>query len=151
VAASAIILVSTLVERDGKILMIQEGKNNRGQRGQWNFPAGQVEIGEDLPTAAARETLEETGYHVKIDGIYAIQKKDFGGDWMGATFFFKGSLMDENREPEEPNILKIEWIALNDIANLPLRFPDLADIAKTTIRGEAADLNLLRYLPEVRK
>ena len=36
------LFVSTVVVKDGKLLVIQEGKDNYGQLGTWNFPAGHV-------------------------------------------------------------------------------------------------------------
>jgi ADP-ribose pyrophosphatase YjhB (NUDIX family) len=61
---STILVASTAVIKDGRLLMIKEHKNEAGPT--WNFPSGHVEPGEDLIAAARRETREETGLDVKV-------------------------------------------------------------------------------------
>ena len=56
-----VLTVATIVERDGRFLMVEEETRN-GIR--LNQPAGHLELGETLPAGATRETLEETGWHV---------------------------------------------------------------------------------------
>ena len=60
------LFVSTVVVKDGKLLVVQEGKDNYGQLGTWNFPAGHVELGEGLVEAAVREAKEESGYKLQL-------------------------------------------------------------------------------------
>ena len=55
------VTVATIVERDGRFLVVEEQTRN-GMR--LNQPAGHLEVGESLPAAAIRETLEETGYRI---------------------------------------------------------------------------------------
>jgi ADP-ribose pyrophosphatase len=56
--------VSTVVRRDGAVLLVQRAK--APYRGIWAFPGGAVEYGESLKAAAAREVREETGIEVEI-------------------------------------------------------------------------------------
>lgn len=51
-----------IITRDGAVLLVQR----RVKEGSlsWQFPAGEVESGETLEEAAARETVEETGLTV---------------------------------------------------------------------------------------
>lgn len=48
----------------GDILMICRSDN-----GNWAVPGGAIDLGESLPQAAVRETLEETGVLCEITGI----------------------------------------------------------------------------------
>ena len=51
-----------IITRDGAVLLVQR-KLKEGAL-SWQFPAGEVEPGETLEAAAARETVEETGLSV---------------------------------------------------------------------------------------
>ncbi len=40
--------------------------------GSWTFPGGYVDLGESVPEAAIRETLEETRLDIRLDGLLNI-------------------------------------------------------------------------------
>ncbi len=62
-----IVAVGGLVTNDeGKVLLV------RNPRRGWEFPGGQVEVGESLPQALIREIHEESGVLVKVTGIVGI-------------------------------------------------------------------------------
>ena len=62
-----IIAAAGIVVNDkNEILMI---KNNR--RG-WEFPGGQVEVGENVIDAVKREILEETGIEIEVGELFCI-------------------------------------------------------------------------------
>ncbi|WP_066361230.1 NUDIX hydrolase [Herbidospora mongoliensis] len=48
----------------GDILMIRRSDN-----GNWAVPGGAIDLGESIPQAAVRETLEETGITCRITGL----------------------------------------------------------------------------------
>ena len=51
--------VSVIIESGGRYLLAERGHNPG--KGQFAFPGGRVEPGEDLEQAARRELMEETG------------------------------------------------------------------------------------------
>src|SRR5437899_5286089 len=60
---------NTVVERDGGVLLV---RLNYGPRdGRWALPGGLMENDETPEEAARRETAEETGFEVAIDGLLA--------------------------------------------------------------------------------
>jgi ADP-ribose pyrophosphatase YjhB (NUDIX family) len=61
---SANVVVSN---NSGEILMIRRSDNDN-----WALPGGAMDLGESMPEAAVRETLEETGVRVEITGIVGI-------------------------------------------------------------------------------
>ncbi len=42
------------------------------RQGQWTLPTGFMEWDEDIEETAVRETLEETGLEVRLNGLYAV-------------------------------------------------------------------------------
>ena len=67
---------NTIVEKDGNVLLV---RLNYGPRdGRWALPGGLVEADETVEQAAIRETTEETGYIVGLDGLLAM--------WMRSGF-----------------------------------------------------------------
>jgi 8-oxo-dGTP pyrophosphatase MutT (NUDIX family) len=51
----------------GRVLLLQ--RSGEGDHaGEWAFPGGKLEPGEDVATAVVRETLEETGYRLGTAG-----------------------------------------------------------------------------------
>jgi 8-oxo-dGTP pyrophosphatase MutT (NUDIX family) len=47
----------------GEVLLIHKTDN-----GLWALPGGGIDLGESAPDAAVRETKEETGFDVEVDG-----------------------------------------------------------------------------------
>ncbi len=67
---------NTIVERDDEVLLV---RLNYGPRdGRWALPGGLVEADETTVEAAVRETEEETGFTVELDGLLAT--------WMRPAF-----------------------------------------------------------------
>ncbi len=60
----------TLVARDGKLALVRRGVEPH--LGRWSFPSGFVDRGERVEDAAVRETLEETGLHVRLTGLVGL-------------------------------------------------------------------------------
>lgn len=52
---------AVIVERDGRVLLLQRSPGMEWMPGRWNLPGGHVEAGETSAQAAARELFEETG------------------------------------------------------------------------------------------
>ncbi len=64
------IVAGCVPEWEGRILLCRRAIEPR--RGYWTTPAGFMEIGETLPQAAARETLEEALADVAIGSMLAV-------------------------------------------------------------------------------
>ncbi|HWR80575.1 MAG TPA: NUDIX hydrolase [Pseudomonas sp.] len=63
------VTVATIVENQGRFLMVEEMADDRAV---FNQPAGHLEADESLIQAALRETREETGWEVELTGVIGI-------------------------------------------------------------------------------
>ena len=72
--------VGALVFHEGKLLMVQRGKEPL--RGWWSLPGGAIELGEAAQEALRRELLEETGLVVEpirlVEIFERIQRDETG-------------------------------------------------------------------------
>ena len=65
-----IIHVSTVIAHDVRVLLVREAGPQVG--GKWNLPGGHLDLGEALLDGARRETREETGLAVTMDGLVGV-------------------------------------------------------------------------------
>jgi len=111
------VTVATIVARDGAFLCVEE-ETKRGVR--INQPAGHLEAGETIVAAAARETLEETGYSVEptaLVGIYRWQMPDSPTTFVRFAFVAEVIAHDPARRLDA-GILRACWL---DYATLRVR------------------------------
>ena len=65
-----VLAVKALITRaDGKCLLVRRSRPDRHFAGQWEWPGGKVDPGEDFVTALHREVAEETGLTVELCGF----------------------------------------------------------------------------------
>jgi 8-oxo-dGTP pyrophosphatase MutT (NUDIX family) len=109
------VTVATIVERDGRFLLIEE-ETRYGLR--LNQPAGHVEAGESIVIAAARETLEEAAWRVDptaLVGVYQWESPDSGMAFVRFTFAANPRRHEPNR-PLDTGIVRALWLSYDDIA-----------------------------------
>jgi ADP-ribose pyrophosphatase YjhB (NUDIX family) len=61
---------ATIPEQDGKVLLTR--RSISPGNGLWTFPGGFVDFDETVPAAAIRETREETGLEVALQGLLDV-------------------------------------------------------------------------------
>ena len=61
------VAVGVLAERRGRLLLVK--RNHEPHLGEWSFPSGYIDAGEELEEGAVRETKEETGLDIRIDRL----------------------------------------------------------------------------------
>ena len=108
------VTVAMVVERDGLFLLVEE-ETRAGRK--FNQPAGHLEPAETLPQAAARETLEETGWRVvptALIGVYRWRTADNGATYV--RFSFAGEASEhEVARPLDAGIVRAMWLSYDDI------------------------------------
>jgi len=120
--ASFYVATDALIERNGKYLMIKEGKERC--RGKWNIPGGGVEHGEKAPEAVKREVWEETGLKVEeVEGILGVvDGKSTKDGHPVIVFVFKCSVEKGDPDPEfDEEVIDAEFLSKEEIQEKELR------------------------------
>src|SRR5438874_2122717 len=109
-----------VVVRDGdRFLVVHEARHGR----KWYLPAGRVEPGESLVAAAHRETLEETGVPIVLEGIVKVEHTPSEDGTARCRVFFVARPADRTPPKSVPDdeSLEARWVTLAELALLPLR------------------------------
>lgn len=110
------IYVSTIIESEGKIILVKEAKKQYYEK--WNFPSGHVEENEDIINAAIREVKEETNLDVELNGLISIYNNMYEG-YNSISFIFSSKLKNVNKITFNQNeILEVKGFSINDIKNM---------------------------------
>lgn len=92
-------------------------RNIEPRRGYWTLPAGFLEYGETLVDGAARETREESGASIDIDGIYTVFDVVHAGQ---VHVFYRARLrsldMHPGLETIEQRLFGLDEIPWDDLA-----------------------------------
>jgi 8-oxo-dGTP pyrophosphatase MutT (NUDIX family) len=110
-----VVTVATIVLRDGALLVVEE-ETSSGLR--INQPAGHVEGGESIAAAAVRETLEETGYHVRATALVGVYRwRASAADVTYVRFAFAAEVVahDPLRTLDE-GIVRALWMPYDELA-----------------------------------
>ena len=145
------ITVATIVEREGKFLMVKE---NSGGRLVYNQPAGHVEAKESLLDAAVRETLEETAWRVNLEkllGIYQYTSPENGITYIRHCFIAK-ALEPRTEGDLDQDIAEAVWISLEDLEQREseMRSPLVLETIRDYLKGVSYPLSVI-VVPDTMK
>lgn len=106
--------VATVVVRQNQYLMVKEFDSGKLVINQ---PAGHVEPGEDIIDAAIRETYEETGWHVDINGFIGVYSSKSPST--GVTYYrlaFSAAVVSEDKHATiDTDIQQVLWLSAEQI------------------------------------
>jgi phosphatase NudJ len=134
-----------LVKRGHRFLLVHERKHGQG----WYFPAGRVEPGETFAEAALRETREEAGVEIALEGILRIQHSP-RPDGQRLRVFFLARQVDDGPPKSQPDehTLEARWFSVDELRSVALRGDEVEAWMLAVLRSPVvAPLSLLG--PEV--
>lgn len=137
--------VATIVSQKDRYLMVKEYD---GGKLVINQPAGHVEPGEDIIDAAIRETYEETGWHVDINGfigIYTSTSPATGITYYRLAFTARPLSLDE-QAVIDADIQEVVWLSSEKIRqnNNQLRSELVIDCLNDYEQGKILPLDIFR-------
>lgn len=141
------VTVATIVEKNGRYLVVEEIKNGKTV---FNQPAGHLEEGETLIEAAIRETLEETQWQVEITGLLgcSLYKSSANGITYFRTSLIAKPLQKDENSPLDKDVERALWLSTADIEKNSDRLRSemvLNDIRRYE-RGELYPLKMIHHL-----
>ena len=117
-------VVAVLADDAGRYLFIRRGLTLRRSPGWWCFVGGQVEPGETLESAAAREMFEEVGLRVAVGGRIhdsVSPNGEFRLHWFETTLLTAGQIA----VPCPVEVEEIRWLRAEDGLGLEPLLPGL--------------------------
>ncbi len=87
-------VVGTVPHLGDKVLLCK--RNIEPRKGFWTLPAGFMELGETTDEGAARETDEEAGARIEMQGLYSVLNVVTAGQ---VHFFYRARLLDTDFAP----------------------------------------------------
>jgi ADP-ribose pyrophosphatase YjhB (NUDIX family) len=140
VAVPIYAVVLVLVEDDGRYVLVQEAKPERGY--PWYIPAGSVEPGESIVEATQRETLEEAGLVVQPQHVLRIEHVIPRGQDRGhpAPELWRFVVVAEAtggtlKTVADEHTLQARWFRPEELQSLRLRGDDMIQLIEMHRRG----------------
>lgn len=144
------VTVAAVIERGGRYLLVEETSDNPADGPSvFNQPAGHVEAGEEIPGAARREVLEETGWQFtpeNLVGTYYWTSPANGITYL--RFCFTGSVTGHDPvRPLDRGILGTHWLTRAEIEQLGrrLRSPLVLACIDDFEAGQSFPLHLIKH------
>lgn len=122
-----------VARHEGRFLLVQERKHGRS----WSLPGGRVEPGERFRDAAVRETLEEAGVPVVLEGVLRIEHSPRTDGTARCRAIFLARPEGDPTPKSEPDdeSLGARWVTPEEAARLPLRGEDILETFRHVASG----------------
>ena len=147
------VTVATVVVQDGRLLMVEE---TTGGRLVLNQPAGHLEPDESLLDAALRETLEETGWTVRLTAFVGAYQWTAPAPADGTPprhylrFAFAAEpLAHDPSRPLDEGIVQALWMTPAELSQARDRHrsPLVWQVVADALAGRRQPLSVLQQLP----
>ncbi len=84
------------LEKNGKLYVLLCLRNIEPRKGKWTLPAGFMELGETAVQGAARETEEEAGAKIEMQGLFTVLSVPAVGQ---VHLYYRAKLLSEVYNP----------------------------------------------------
>lgn len=132
-----------VVRDEDRFLLVHEA----GHGQQWYVPAGRVEPGETVARAAHRETLEEAGVRIVLEGVLRVEHTPHPEGTARCRVVFVARPETPGAVPKsvpDAESLEARWVRLDEVAALRLRSPEVPALLRAVAAGApVAPLSLL--------
>jgi len=138
------VTVATIIERDNRFLMVYEEADGSKV---YNQPAGHLDPDESLQQAAVRETLEETGWTIRLTGVVGVNlytAPSNGITYLRTTFIGEALSHDPQRKLDT-GIIEAVWLTYEELVARKdeLRSPMTLQIVEDYRAGRRFSLDVI--------
>lgn len=140
------VTVATVVLHDGRFLQVEE---TIGGRLLLNQPAGHLEPDESLLDAAVRETLEETGWDVRLTHFIGTYQWVAQSGQCFLRFAFVAEAVTHHPERSlDTGVVRALWMTPEEVRGSPerLRSPLVWEVIADYLAGQRHPLSLVRHV-----
>lgn len=102
----------------GRMLLLRRAEQSRNFVGEWEFPGGKMDDGENVGEALCREVREETGLEIGIDRVACVTEFEMPHIRVAMLCFYAQQMSGELRLSEEHD--EFAWVAPDAMVALPL-------------------------------
>lgn len=123
-----VIVCGAIVSKGNKFVLVKEAQKH--VYGKWNYPAGRLDLQEDIIAAGKREVKEETNLDVKFEGLIGIYEHNDNGDNV-IKFIFSATVIGGELKPQEGELLDAKWFTFEEFSKLKDNEIRTLDLRKT--------------------
>lgn len=112
-----------IVERDGKVLLVQDPREGKDI---WELPGGRMNIEEEPRAAVAREFYEEMGVPINVHEVVHMEQFMQGNEKRRAfVIVYRATLLDDFNafKLADEEVSRVGWFSQTDIDEITL-FPE---------------------------
>jgi ADP-ribose pyrophosphatase YjhB (NUDIX family) len=133
------VVCGALAFKGDKFVLVKEAQ--KSCYGKWNYPAGHLDLGEDILSAAVREVKEETNLDVTLQGLIGIYEHDRQGNNV-VKFIFRANVISGELRFNKGELLDAKWFTFKEFESL-----DDSEIRTIDLRKTIADCQLNKLIP----
>jgi ADP-ribose pyrophosphatase YjhB (NUDIX family) len=126
-------VVSAAVVRHGGRVLLQQ-RASEPSRGLWTFPGGFLEIGETTEAGAVRETKEEVGLDIELEGLLGIYSRPQVGI---VLVVYDATSASDSAYVADAESLDVRWFAADAIPWDALAFETTEAALRDCVRRHA--------------
>ena len=121
-----------LIEKDGKVLLVQYPDDGHPVANKWDLPGGRLHVGETALEGLEREVEEEIGAKIATDGILATGVNVVSDDIRMFFVIYRAHLIDPQTvlRPEIGEIAALAWKDKKEFFTLPIIFSSYQEALK---------------------
>jgi len=139
-------VVASVVEKDNRFLLVFENDDGRHV---YNQPAGHWDHGETIQEAAIRETLEETGWEIKLN--YIIGQYQYQSPHNHITYFrtaFAATAIQQVSDKLDKEIIEAVWLSYDEIIERreQMRSPLVIRVIDDYLAGKKLPLSMISHV-----